>query len=38
MDEEHDSKETKKEHSKKIWKLENFEHITNQEPYDQNED
>ena len=39
IDEECDSiKETKKDHHKKIWKLENFEHIPNEEPDDQNED
>ena len=39
MGEEYDSiKETKKNHCKKIWKLENFEHIPNQEPKDKNED
>ncbi len=39
MDEEYDSiKETKKNHCKKIWKLENFERIPNEEPNDQNED
>jgi len=39
MDEEDESiKETKKDYYKKIWKLENFEHIPNEEPNDQNED
>ncbi len=39
MDEENDSiKETKKDHCKKIWKLENFEHVPDQEPNDENED
>ncbi len=39
MDEEYGSiQETKKDHYKKIWKLENFEHVPNQEPNDQNED
>ncbi len=39
MDEEYDSiKETKKDHCKKIWKLQNFEHVLNQEPNDENED
>jgi len=39
MDEECDSiKETKKDHHKKNWKLENLERIPNEEPDDQNED
>jgi hypothetical protein len=39
MDEKSDSiKETKKDHCKKIWKLQNFEHVPNQEPNDENEE
>jgi len=39
MGEKSDSiKETKKNHHKKIWKLENFEHFHNQETNYKNED
>jgi hypothetical protein len=39
MDEKSDSiKKNKKNHRKKIWKLENFDHFHNQEPNDKNED
>ncbi len=39
MDEKSDSiKETKKDHYKKTWKLQNFEHVPYQVPNDENED